>query len=89
MSSNTPLTSDESAALKASTSALYLYGEVFYIDAFGHSRVTRYRTLTNDQLALGSNQNIQDTEGNCVDEDCYDSKREEIDLSLADPSRFP
>ena len=45
MSSNTPLTSDESAALKASTSALYLYGEVFYIDAFGHSHVTRSSVL--------------------------------------------
>lgn len=89
LSNNTPLTSAESAALKASTSALYLYGEVSYVDAFGHPHITRYRVLTNDQLALGSNQNIQDTEGNCVDEDCYDHPVDKIDDAFGDPSRFP
>jgi len=69
-STNTPLSAKEREELKAGTSLLYLYGEISYRDAFGHDRVTRYQTFTNDGIARGSDHVVFSTEGNCIDDDC-------------------
>ncbi len=38
-----PLTSDQLKAIQKGTQAIYAYGEIAYVDAFGECRATRYR----------------------------------------------
>jgi len=42
-----PLTAGQIADLRASTGAIYVYGEIQYTDAFKVKRVTKYRMIHN------------------------------------------
>jgi len=44
---NNPLSATEIAELRAGKSAIYLYGEIRYVDAFKVKRVTKYRFMHN------------------------------------------
>jgi hypothetical protein len=71
LSVNTPLSPDERAAIRSGASALYMYGEISYRDAFGYDRITKFRTFTNDSIAASSpGRVIYSAEGNCADDDC-------------------
>jgi hypothetical protein len=49
---NRPLNGAEKQAIVARSKAIYLYGEIFYIDAFGAERWTKYRKFINGDVGV-------------------------------------
>jgi hypothetical protein len=62
-----PVDAADRAAVKAGTKALFALGEIRYKDAFGKSRITRYRRYWHDTFNSVS---FDDTGGNCADDRC-------------------
>jgi hypothetical protein len=59
-----PLTSEERAAVRSGTHAVYVYGEILYRDAFGKRRYSRYRFMHLGEAAVRNRQLVVCEEGN-------------------------
>lgn len=66
----TPLTTNELTEFKAGSKAIYVYGEIKYMDAFKVPHISRYRlVISKDTIAAGIPWSYA-TGGNCADEYC-------------------
>lgn len=63
---NPALTAQQEADLRAGTGAVYVYGEITYLDAFKHEQITKYRLMYHRMGgAIGVNSTLSFTdEGN-------------------------
>jgi len=63
------LTSDETQSIVNGSHAIYMMGEIRYIDAFKHARTTRFRLLHrgNGKPQYNTVSTIHDAEGNDSD----------------------
>jgi hypothetical protein len=59
-----PLTTEERAAVRSGTHAIYVYGEILYKDAFRRRRHSRYRFMHGGEAAIRSRQLVICDEGN-------------------------
>jgi hypothetical protein len=59
-----PLTTEERAAVRSGTHAIYVYGEILYKDAFRRRRHSRYRFMHGGETAIRSRQLVICDEGN-------------------------
>lgn len=58
------LTPDERTRLREGIAAIYIYGEVTYIDAFGSDKFLKYRFFSNDKIGKESGATVEDPRGN-------------------------